>query len=379
MTVTPFDQSEKSPWPIGKVPRAGWFAIEPACTWSIKDAPCLAAILGIEHTDDDVPVFTAVLDESDLKAVANAFDLAATDGRGLLVTEDHSFFNPSSGSSRAIGWIKALHYADGNLWAWIEWTPAGHQSMDGGEFAFFSTEYEYTDFTQNEDGTITPKRLAGLSVTNCPNHTGQIPVTNTKMKNTMNKKPAPGKVNKNSTVATVANDDDTTDVKVAVDGDEKKVADTNTDPEKDDVDMNDEAVTTLEDIAAMLELDETATVEDIRTGIQALITRNDELEAALAAANESGGTDTNTRRFPNLFGKGKGRQTNTKLKGDPPKDSSVIVGGKKRQVNSQEADKVKYCNNQINELEKKKGRQLSSSEFTAAMRKADQEYRAGAR
>ena len=83
-----------------------------------------------------------------------------------------------AGGVPAVGWIKALQVEADRLWAWIEWTPEGHRAVNNREYLYFPTEYDYGDF-ELADGVAVPRRLAGLSVTNYPNHAkGKIPMTN---------------------------------------------------------------------------------------------------------------------------------------------------------------------------------------------------------
>ena len=36
MKVIPFNEAPHAPYELGKVPAAGWFAVEPTCEWTPK-------------------------------------------------------------------------------------------------------------------------------------------------------------------------------------------------------------------------------------------------------------------------------------------------------------------------------------------------------
>ena len=150
----------------------------------------------------------------------------------------------------------------------------------------------------------------------------------------------------------------------------------NKDTEDDDPDLNNDAMTALEDIAAALQLEETATIDDVLAEITTLVTRNAELEDALKAANSDTGADTNSRRrYPNMFS-GKSRDTNTRpLKGDKPnKTNKVKVAGKTRDVNTQDKALADHCQAAVDKEETKLGRSLSSGELSKVWRAATDNY-----
>lgn len=169
MKVIPFNEAPHAPYELGKVPAAGWFAVEPTCEWTPKMQDELRRALN----DPSDTVYQARLDAQGLMILEDSFSLEDTDGRGLPTSEQHKF-------EKAFGWVKALHAEGDMLWAWIEWTPKGHQAVNEGEYVFFSTEYDYPDFEVIDNRVVAPVRLAGLSVTNYPNHKGQLPMTNSR-------------------------------------------------------------------------------------------------------------------------------------------------------------------------------------------------------
>ena len=50
--------------------------------------------------------------------------------------------------------------------------------MDGGDYRFFSTEYDLADMVNAGQGRARPMRLNGLTLTNAPNNKGGRPITN---------------------------------------------------------------------------------------------------------------------------------------------------------------------------------------------------------
>ena len=169
------------------------------------------------------------------------------------------------------------------LWAWIEWTPKGHQAVNEGEYVFFSTEYDYPDFEVIDNRVVAPVRLAGLSVTNYPNHRGQLPMTNSRKQanrdNQQDKDMKP--TNKTRTAITKPKRDKNSELDQTPDEptegktsptppaqEDNKPADTNSDtapddPEKDTNDDGSAAVNILMQLAEEMDLDESANAEDV--------------------------------------------------------------------------------------------------------------------
>ena len=395
MQITPFEQSPHAPYEVGKVPQAGWFAVEPACEWAPKDQSALReAIVDTSGLD-----YEARLTEDDLATLAANFRLADTDGAGLPVSRVHEF-------AEAYGWIKALHAADGMLWAWIEWTPEGHKAVDGRAFVFFSSEYDYPDFELVSEGIVTPRRLAGLTVTNYPNHTGQTPMTNSRVPATHNHQPNTSptmkpKTNRTRTAITKAardtNTGDTTDKDTALaqvdtnndstqpdDADPvtEDGKDTNTDPDKEtDCNEDDTALGILIEIADALGLDESADADGILAAIEAQQAKIEELTKALAAANSAAAPDTNSRRnrYPGLTRLN--RDLNQRrLSGDKPnRDVNVRINGRNRQVNCQDKAMTDYCQGRIDKEEGKLGRSLTPGEYGKTWSRAMNDWRDGRR
>jgi hypothetical protein len=64
----------------------------------------------------------------------------------------------------------------------IHWTNTGKAAVDGGDYRFFSSEYDPQDLQIQNKGQkplrARPIRLAGLTLTNAPNNKGGTPITN---------------------------------------------------------------------------------------------------------------------------------------------------------------------------------------------------------
>jgi hypothetical protein len=271
--------------------------------------------------------------------------------------------------------------------------------VNEGEYVFFSTEYEYPDFERIENSVVAPVRLAGLSVTNYPNHRGQLPMTNSRKpssrENQQDKDMKP--TNKTRTAITKPMRDKNSELDQTPDEpteentpptppaqEDNKPADTNSDtdpddPEKDTNDDGSAAVNILMQLAEEMDLDESANADDVLVAVQNLKSKVEELTAALAAANASGGPDTNSRRrrYPNLAPL---RDVNTRMQGQKPnRDVSVRINGMRRDVNTQQKAMTDYCQGRVDKEEHKLGRQLNSAEYTRVWRDARQDYQDGLR
>lgn len=398
MKPPPFESSPHSPYPVGSVPRAGWFAVEPACQWAIPTEPLIEAC---PYPDTE---YTAVLDEEGLSRIADNFDLAETDGRGMLLTVDHSVF-ATTPSTRAIGWVKALHAERGRLWGWIEWTENGHKEVNGGDWAFFSPEYDWKDFALVRDGVVTPTSLSGLSVTNNPNHKGQIPMVNMAtnnhgiLPNTTGRMPITSNTTHNHMKtpyrkAATSRQKNSEGADAPLPEDKKELpADTNSEeapankpegnclPEDEPQQNADDtgAMELLSDVCDELELAEDCNGDDVLSAIRNLKTQVEELTEALAEANSAAGTgaagttsQTNSRRYPHLF---KSKQCNTALKGGKPNGVTTLqLGGRPVQVNCQEVQLVTHCQQAISKEESTLGRKLNPGEYSRVWQQAKDNY-----
>jgi hypothetical protein len=120
-----------------------------------------------------------VIDAEALDRIVRRFaDEARQPGfAGLLVDQEH-FSHDQDKASRAFGWLTALQARPDGLYGRIRWTASGRAAVDGGDYRFFSTEYEARDLAPCGPGRARPERLAGLALTNKPNNRGGRPITN---------------------------------------------------------------------------------------------------------------------------------------------------------------------------------------------------------
>lgn len=165
-----------------KHPADGWYQIE---------APG-------EHPNEEAGVIQ-VIDQAAISSIVNRFNREADDYDaahgagsfpGMLIDIEHFKDDPTK-ETRAYGWLMRLENREGKPYGQIRWTRSGKEAVDGGEYRFFSSEYDPPDVqilgrTQNRDPKskkpalvrIRPLRLTGLSLTNMPNNKGIRPITN---------------------------------------------------------------------------------------------------------------------------------------------------------------------------------------------------------
>lgn len=138
-----------------------------------------------------------MIDDQAAESITNHFNQEAATGKlrhGSEMLIDHEHFSDQPDKeTRAYGWLLELqHRADG-IYGRIRWSKTGKEAVDGGDYRFFSTEYEAaeciecsesdTEGAQSPSGQTAPKRvrptrLAGLTLTNMNNNRGQKPITN---------------------------------------------------------------------------------------------------------------------------------------------------------------------------------------------------------
>ena len=146
-------------------PADGWYQIEPAG----------------EHLNTAAGL-VQVIDADALSTIVNRFNAAAAQPEfaGMLVDHEHFQHEPDQ-ETRAYGWLMKLQNRADGLYGQIRWTETGQKAVDGGDYRFFSTEYNPAEATVlNASGPrrIRPLRLAGLTLTNSPNNKGGKPITN---------------------------------------------------------------------------------------------------------------------------------------------------------------------------------------------------------
>lgn len=151
-----------------KHPADGWYMIEPAG----------------EHLNQEAGV-VQVLDQRARQAIVEDFNRGA-DAQGdafpgMLVDHEH-FKHQDDQETRAYGWLlRTQNRADG-IYGRINWTSTGKPAVDGGDYRYFSTEYDpaHLQILNRQGDTVRarPLRLAGLTLTNSPNNRGGKPITN---------------------------------------------------------------------------------------------------------------------------------------------------------------------------------------------------------
>jgi hypothetical protein len=166
-------------------PADGWYQIEPK-----GDHPNRAA--GVLQ----------VIDDEAARAIVNRFNFDAlagklSHGREMLVDHEH-FKHDDDKETRAYGWLTQLQNRADGIYGQIRWTQTGQAAVDGGDYRFFSTEYDPADLAILNSGagilpalrsaesnarsdaprSVRPLRLAGLTLTNEPNNKGGRPITN---------------------------------------------------------------------------------------------------------------------------------------------------------------------------------------------------------
>jgi hypothetical protein len=102
----------------------------------------------------------------------------------ILVDKDHLSHDPAH-STEAMSWLHDVEIRDGQLWGDLEWTDLGADAIRNKRLCYFSTEYDAGDLEDlgtGPDGLrrVRPLRLAGLALTNRPNHRGGRKITNRK-------------------------------------------------------------------------------------------------------------------------------------------------------------------------------------------------------
>jgi phage I-like protein len=140
-----------------------------------------------------------VIDVVACETIVNRFNQDADAGNlshGHEMLIDHEHFKHDTGKETiAYGWLQRLQNRDDGIYGQIRWSATGRKAVDGGDYRFFSTEYDPADLkvvngragtpflADGAQGTarptcVRPMRLAGLTLTNDPNNKGASPITN---------------------------------------------------------------------------------------------------------------------------------------------------------------------------------------------------------
>lgn len=420
----------RAPFTLGEVPAAGWYNIECTFRHTCPNPPAILRAHGedVKPGEDALARATAegwgveLATAETLERLAATFAAVDGAGRGLPLTRDHAGYG-SEPDTRAAGWIKALHAEGSHLWAWIELTPWGHELINGGEYVYFSTEYDYAEFERVEGGA-SPRRLDGCTLTNSPRHTTQYPCTNMsgsalgglcrdKQTNLQARacKQQDTTMNTNETPAATGEDEKALHAapKVPATGDaaaqgetapatkaeagdkpaqnngqpDEAAEATNTNQGSEEEAQNDDGPDmegAIIAVAELLGLPEMATPADLLGAVKNLMKSNEELQAALAEANKAtpvGGAATNSvrMRYPRLAALNGSR---VPLMGKKPNTTATVrVGNGTRAVNSQAKDRADYCAAAVDKRERSMGRALTPGEYSATWQQANRDYDLG--
>ena len=156
-------------------PADGWYQIEPKGEHPNRPA-------GIVQVIDDEAA-TAIVNRFNADAAAGTL----RHGHEMLIDHEH-FASDADKESRAYGWLAELQNREDGIYGRVRWTTTGKAAVDGGDYRFWSTEYDPSDLVPVKNRTnaanaskgtyVRPTRLDGLSLTNMNNNLGQRPITN---------------------------------------------------------------------------------------------------------------------------------------------------------------------------------------------------------
>ncbi len=151
-------------------PTDGWYNIEARGEHLNKRA-------GVIQVIDDAACFV-ITAEFNSQAAAPGYP-------GMLIDHEH-FKHDQDKETVAYGWLTALQNRADGIYGQIRWTDTGRKAVDGGDYRFFSTEYDPADVEEIKNSElkikktrmVRPLRLDGLTLTNVNNNKGQKPITN---------------------------------------------------------------------------------------------------------------------------------------------------------------------------------------------------------
>ena len=169
-------------------PADGWYHIEAAG----------------EHPNHRAGI-VQVIDAQACAAIVSSFNsrASAPGYPGMLIDHEH-FKHDQDKETVAYGWLGQLECRPDGIYGRIRWTDTGKKAVDGGDYRFFSTEYDPKDLEDvaaprqsaansadssknggslptaatNKIRFVRPMKLDGLTLTNANNNKGQKPITN---------------------------------------------------------------------------------------------------------------------------------------------------------------------------------------------------------
>ncbi len=170
-SVPALDASPMSPYYVGKVPSAGWFAIETPAEIDLEHDPRTGKKTSEKNRCSywlDADVFDTLIEN---------FDPTINGGNGLPINNSHLRPEHDKVGGEALGFVRAIARRDNLLYAYLDLTDDGHEALDEGEFWAASTEYLLSDMIEREtrDGVtwFTPTRLDCMALTNTPRQSAQ--------------------------------------------------------------------------------------------------------------------------------------------------------------------------------------------------------------
>jgi hypothetical protein len=146
-------------------PADGWYQIEPKG----------------EHPNQEAEA-VQVIDDQACDSIVNRFNKQAANPEfpGMLVDHEH-FKLQMDKETIAYGWLMRLQNRADGIYGQVKWTATGRAAVDGGDYRFFSTEYDPADciiVNRGQPVRLRPLALDGISLTNAPNNHGGKPITN---------------------------------------------------------------------------------------------------------------------------------------------------------------------------------------------------------
>ncbi|HBA85384.1 MAG TPA: hypothetical protein DCZ95_14955 [Verrucomicrobia bacterium] len=125
--------------------------------------------------------FLQIIDEESCRAMVERFNAESGQPNfpGILIDFDH-FSLDHDKPSEAAGWIAALQQRPDGLWAQIRWTDKGEEAVRGGRYRFISPVFRQDECLNLGNNRIKPQHLVNAAVTNDPNISGMVPLSNKK-------------------------------------------------------------------------------------------------------------------------------------------------------------------------------------------------------
>ena len=153
-------------------PTDGWYQIETPGNHPNAEA-------GVVQVIDDAAVTSIV---NRFNREADAYEAQhGVPFPGMLIDHEH-FKHQTDKETVAYGWLMRLDNRQGKPFGQIHWTTTGKPAVDGGDYRFFSTEYDPKQVqilnTTGKVKRVRPLRLDGLTLTNDPNNQPAKPITN---------------------------------------------------------------------------------------------------------------------------------------------------------------------------------------------------------